>query len=94
MVLISIELSEEVAARARKEGMLSSEAIAALIEDKLGMLDAERQQAAARLLKTMDELRDASTEDFGAMTEEAFTDMASDIVREARRETIAKSDKS
>jgi hypothetical protein len=71
MVLISIELSEEVAARARKAGMLTSEAIAELIEDKLGTLDVEfgreakRDQAILRtreMLEKLDALEPKITE--------------------------------
>lgn len=89
MVLIDIQLSEELAEKARNAGLLTSEKIAELLEAELLR---QRQEAAERMFKIMDELQAATREEFGHMTEDEFMEMVNEIVHEVRAEQQAKRD--
>lgn len=78
MINVQISLPDDLASRAKSAGLLSDQAIGALLEDAM------RRAAAARFMEAAKRVQDSDIE---PMDEQEIVD----IVREVRRKAAAKS---
>ena len=79
---VTLRLPEELVTRAKAQGVLSDERIAAFLQAELARIETWN-----RLDQTLDPIREDFRADHPDMTEDDVLDMMSDIVREVRKDT-------